>query len=116
MARFGELQSFDAVVNATPAGMAGAGLELPVDAELLRREILRAGGPDQVKVVFEMVYRPAETPLTRMARELGIEVIGGLEMFLHQGARQWALWTEQEPPMSAMRLALRTALDTIHDA
>ncbi len=92
---------FDAVVNATPAGMVGpfAG-SLPLDLTTVRG----------VQVVFEMIYRPAETPLVRQARSLGIEVIRGLEMFLHQGMRQWVLWTGQQAPEPAMRSALHAAL------
>ena len=92
---------YDAVVNATPLGMPGHAEQQPlVNADALKG----------TRVVFEMVYRPAETPLTRMARALGIEVIGGLEMFAHQGVRQWELWTGQAAPEQAMRDALQAAL------
>jgi len=93
-----QLGRFDVVVNATPAGMAGA----TQNAELLVDEATLSG----VRVVFEMVYRPAETPLTRLAKALGIEVITGREMFLHQGIRQWSLWTGNDAPEAAMRDAL----------
>ena len=66
----------------------------------------------QAKIVFEMVYRPRETALTRLARRLGIEVIDGLEMFLEQGVQQWALWTAQKPPVEAMQQALEAALSS----
>ncbi|WP_158615323.1 shikimate dehydrogenase [Acidipila sp. EB88] len=96
-----EAQPYDAVINATPAGMLGQPQALPlVDAALLRG----------VRVVFEMVYRPTETPLTLLAHSLGIDVIYGLEMFVHQGMRQWELWTAQPAPMPAMRAALEQAL------
>lgn len=96
------LGRFDAVINATPAGMMGSGFEtlLPVPESAL----------DGSPVVFEMVYRPLETPLVTAARQRGLRVIDGLEMFAHQGARQWALWTSLEPPIEVMRTALETAL------
>ena len=91
---------FDVVVQATPAGMLGSHAALPISENALRG----------VKVLFEMVYRPLETPLLRMARGLGIETVTGLEMFAHQGALQWELWTGKEAPWTAMREALQLAL------
>ncbi len=97
-----QLGEFEILVQATPAGMVGhAGAALPVDLRALTG----------VHTVFEMVYRPLETPLTREARTLGMDVIDGLEMFLHQGARQWELWTGQDAPVAAMRSALASALE-----
>ncbi len=92
------LGSFAVVINATPAGMFGPlEAELPVEPEALRG----------VQVVFETVYRPIETPLVRAARARGIPVVTGLEMFLHQGVRQWLLWTGRpEAPVAAMRAVL----------
>ena len=97
-----QLGEFELLVQATPAGMVGhAGPALPVDLSALTG----------VHTVFEMVYRPLETPLTREARRLGMDVIDGLEMFLHQGARQWELWTGQDAPLAAMQRALASALE-----
>ena len=95
------LGGYDAVINATPLGMPGH-QEQP---SLVNADALRG-----TRVVFEMVYSPAETPLTRMGQALGIEVIGGLEMFAHQGIRQWELWTGHAAPEQAMRDALEAAL------
>ena len=97
-----QLGEFEILVQATPVGMVGhAGAALPVDLRALKG----------MHTVFEMVYRPLETPLTREARTLGMDVIDGLEMFLHQGARQWELWTGQDAPVAAMRSALAQALE-----
>ena len=46
---------------------------------LLEAEDLRC------KVVFDLVYNPLETPLLRMARQKGIAVITGVEMFVRAG-------------------------------
>ena len=82
-----------------------ADAELPIDASAL----------EGVRVVFEMVYRPLHTPLTRLARSLGIEVIDGLAMFLEQGVRQWTLWTGRAAPEGAMRDALHKALAAVNE-
>ncbi len=96
----GALGGFAAVVQATAAGMRGQPTgPLPLGADELKG----------VQVVFEMVYRPAQTPLTHLARSLGIEVIHGLEMFTCQGMRQWELWTGRPAPAAAMGRALNDA-------
>ncbi|HEY3989544.1 MAG TPA: shikimate dehydrogenase [Acidobacteriaceae bacterium] len=90
---------FDIVVNATPAGMQGGKVE-----SLLEPEELRA------RLVFDMVYNPIETPLLRMAHDKGIAVIPGLEMFVHQGARQFEIWTGKPAPEADMRRVVIHAL------
>ena len=90
---------FDVVVNATPAGMEGSKV-----ASLLEPDELRA------RLVFDMVYNPMETPLLRMAHEKGIPVISGVEMFVHQGARQFEIWTGKPAPEAEMRRVVMHAL------
>ena len=97
---------YDVVVHATPAGMLGQEQALPVLAASMQ----------SVRVLFEMVYRPSETPLTRLAERLGIAVIYGQEMFLRQGIRQWELWRGQPAPVDAMRQALDKALAAAESA
>jgi len=79
--------SFDAIINATPVGMNGE-QEKPLLSE---KEL-------NCRYVFEMVYSPADTKFTKMARAKGIHVIPGVEMFVHQGARQFEIWTGKPAP------------------
>jgi len=44
-------------------------------------------------LVMDMVYNPLETPLIKLAKQRGIPVISGMEMFVQQGARQFEIWT-----------------------
>ena len=90
---------FDAIVNCTPVGMHPRG-GTPLAAEELN-----------CRIVMDMVYRPRETELLRLAREKGIEVISGLEMFLAQGFAQYEIWTGGRAPESAMRRAVVSVLD-----
>jgi 3-dehydroquinate dehydratase/shikimate dehydrogenase len=90
---------FDIVLNATPAGMHGSKLD-----SLLEPDELRA------RLVFDMVYNPIETPLLRMAHDKGIAIIPGLEMFVHQGARQFEIWTGKPAPEADMRRVVIHAL------
>lgn len=83
--------SFDVILNATPVGMRGA-----KPATLLQPKELNA------RLVFDLVYNPIDTPLIRMAREKGLPVITGVEMFVHQGARQFEIWTGKPAPEEEM--------------
>jgi 3-dehydroquinate dehydratase / shikimate dehydrogenase len=82
---------FDVLINATPCGMAGNKQALPI-----KENELNAG------LVFEMVYNPLETPLLKLARQRGIPVVTGLEMFVQQGARQFEIWTGKPAPEAEM--------------
>jgi 3-dehydroquinate dehydratase/shikimate dehydrogenase len=90
---------FDAIVNTTPCGMVGVKPALP-----LKESELNAA------LVFDMVYNPLETPLLALARSRGLAVISGLEMFAHQGARQFEIWTGKPAPEAEMQRAVELAL------
>jgi 3-dehydroquinate dehydratase/shikimate dehydrogenase len=83
--------SFDVIINSTPVGMAGN-----AGAPILAPEELRT------KLVFDLVYNPADTPLIRLARQQNIPVITGVEMFVQQGARQFEIWTGKPAPEEEM--------------
>jgi 3-dehydroquinate dehydratase/shikimate dehydrogenase len=93
---------FDIIINATPIGMAGN-----KSAPLLHPEDLTC------KLVFDLVYNPLETPLLRAARQKGISVITGVEMFVQQGARQFEIWTGKPAPEEEM---LRVVLHSLRQA
>ena len=71
---------------------------LPYDPQAF--DLRRAGA------VYDMIYRPAETPLLRRAREAGCRTANGLGMLLYQGAKSLELWTGQPAPLKEMRAAL----------
>jgi 3-dehydroquinate dehydratase/shikimate dehydrogenase len=82
--------AFDVIINATPVGM-GNSRETP----LQDKEI-------NTRYVFDMVYDPAETRLLKLAKERGAQVIPGIEMFVHQAARQFEIWTGKPAPWDEM--------------
>jgi shikimate dehydrogenase len=57
--------------------------------------------------VFDMIYRPAETPLLKTAKAAGCAAANGLDMLLYQGAKSLEIWTGQTAPLAVMREALR---------
>ncbi len=90
--------AFDVIINATPVGMGNA-RETP----LQEREI-------NARYVFDMVYDPAETRLLKLAKERGAQAIPGIEMFVHQAARQFEIWTGKPAPWDEMLRVVLLAL------
>src|SRR6202035_4326442 len=89
---------FDVIINATPVGM-GNTRESPLNPEEIR-----------AKIVFDMVYDPAETRLLKLAKERGAEVIPGSVMFVQQAARQFEIWTGKPAPREDMLRIVTVAL------
>jgi len=87
----------DLVVNATSLGLQG-GDALPFDE---RQFSLR-----QSHSVYDLIYRPSETPLLKAARAVGCHVANGLGMLLHQGAGALEIWSGTAAPREPMRRAL----------
>src|ERR1700751_266900 len=82
--------SFAVIINATPLGM-GTSRESPLSENELN-----------ARYVFDMVYDPPETRLVKLARERGLQVIPGIEMLVHQAARQFEIWTGKPAPWDEM--------------
>ena len=72
----------------------------PVHDELLVHPV--AG-----QTVVDLAYGPAETALVQAARAAGCKVVDGREALVRQGAASFMLWTGLEPPVEAMRAAVR---------
>jgi 3-dehydroquinate dehydratase/shikimate dehydrogenase len=90
--------SFDVIINATPVGMGGS-----QESPLSDKEI-------NARYVFDMVYDPPETRFVQMARGRGAEVIPGIEMFVHQAARQFEIWTGKPAPWDEMLQVVNLAM------
>jgi 3-dehydroquinate dehydratase/shikimate dehydrogenase len=89
---------FDVIINATPVGMNGA-----TQAPLNEKEL-------NARYLMEMVYTPAETKLVKMARAKGLQIIPGAEMFVHQGGRQFEIWTGKPAPIDEMQRVIAAEL------
>jgi 3-dehydroquinate dehydratase/shikimate dehydrogenase len=92
-------ESFDAILNTTPVGMHPNSEISPLSPRELH-----------CRIVMDLIYRPEQTQLLKLAARKGIATVSGVEMFLAQGIAQWELWTKQRAPEAIMRRAVLKAL------
>ncbi len=86
------------LIHSTPIGMSPK-----VEDSCVPAQFLHAG-----LAVMDIVYNPRETQLLKDARRVGCKVVPGLEMFLHQAAAQFELWTNHPAPTDVMRTVLES--------
>lgn len=79
------------VINATPLGIEGGGA--------MPAALLDAVRSSRVSALFDMVYRPLETPFLRVARHGGARSIDGLAMLIGQARRSFALFFGAAAPL-----------------
>jgi len=89
------LPSIDLLVNATPIGMKGESFE-GYEWHLL----------SGTASIYDLVYSPAGTPLTRTLRTMGYQAVDGLGMLAAQGEEAFYLWTGKRPPAGLMKKRL----------
>jgi len=82
-----------------------AGCDLIVNATPVRDELLVQ--PVAGQTVVDLAYGPRETALVAAAEAAGCTVVDGREALVRQGAASFRLWTGLEPPVEAMRAAVR---------
>lgn len=90
-ALYDQLGGASLLVNATSLGWTGS--ESPATPEAFARLGANA-------VAYDLTYR--ETPFLRAARTAGVEVIDGLAMLVHQGAKSFEIWTGRPAPVALM--------------
>ncbi len=87
----------DLILNATSLGLKAD------DASPLDKQQFSLA---QAAAVYDMIYRPAETPLLAAAKAAGCQTANGIGMLLHQGAKAFEIWTGKPAPLEVMRRAL----------
>jgi len=92
------LSNAHVLIHCTPTGMSPKVDDTCVPSSFLHARL----------AVMDIVYNPRETRLLRDARAMGCRTIPGLEMFLHQAAAQFELWTNQPAPTEVMRRVLES--------
>ena len=91
-----DFQSYDLVVNTTPAGA----------ADLLANSV----HPHHVNLLFDVIYKPWPTELAKRWNDCGGTVINGLELLLYQGVDQLELVLGQSLDRSALANHIRPLL------
>ena len=86
----------DVLVNTTAVGLNGSPDDLPLGD---------LGNPE---IVADLVYGPADPPVTAWARARHARVTDGLEVLVRQGALSYIRWTGKDPPLDVMREAVRS--------
>lgn len=97
-----DISECDILVNATTLGTKGE----TQDTTIATAEQLK-----DVKLVYDLIYNPIDTLLIREANKAGVPAIGGLEMLIAQGAKQFEIWTGETAPLEAMSAAVKKKLD-----
>lgn len=92
----------DILVNTTPLGTKG---------DVQDKTIVGAEQLKDVKLVYDLVYNPTETRLIHEATSARVPAIGGLEMLIAQGAKQFEIWTDEPAPLDAMTDAVKKKLN-----
>jgi 3-dehydroquinate dehydratase/shikimate dehydrogenase len=87
---------FDILVNTTPLGTNG---EFENETPAFASQI------ENVKLVYDLIYNPVETPFIKAARKATVPTIGGLAMLVEQGMKQFEIWTSKDAPMKEMSAA-----------
>jgi 3-dehydroquinate dehydratase/shikimate dehydrogenase len=99
--RRAELHACDILIQCTKVGMWPGVGESPLPAAALRKG----------QLVLDTVYRPRVTRLLADAERVGATAVCGLEMFLAQAQRQFALWTRRTAPLAEWRAILAAQKD-----
>jgi shikimate dehydrogenase len=92
------LPNASVLIHATPIGMSPKVQDTCVPSSLLHAGL----------TVMDIVYNPRTTRLLKDAKAAGCRIIPGLEMFLHQAAAQFELWTNRSAPTDVMRRVLES--------
>lgn len=87
------------LVNSTPVGMRGKAMGVsPIEESVLKTL-------PQGACVYDIVYNPLKTELLKLAQKNGYKIITGLDMFVHQGAKAFEIWTGHKAKPEIMKIA-----------
>lgn len=75
-------EKFDLLVNASPVGMFPKTENMPCSPDVL----------DSVRFVFDVIYNPRDTLLTKTAREKGCAAMSGMAMLVLQAVAAHEIW------------------------
>ena len=50
-------------------------------------------------IYYDIIYNPEETIMIKKFKENGVKTFNGLEMFMYQGQKSFALWNNVNPKL-----------------
>ncbi len=104
MQSLSDLSGIKLLVNSTPIGMKGKAMGTsPIEESILKTL-------DSDAAVYDIVYNPLKTEFLSLAKKNGYKTINGLDMFVHQGAKAFEIWTGQKAKSEVMKIAALEAL------
>ncbi len=96
------IENYDIIVDSTSLGMTDTSPE----CSLFTADQLKG-----VKFVYDLVTKADDTPLIREAKKAGIPSLGGLEMLIAQGAKQFEILNGCEAQVDIMRNSLISQME-----
>lgn len=81
------LGKYDLIIQTTTVGM-----QPNIDTQIIRLDRVKPQA-----IVSDIVYQPKWTKFLEQADELGIEVLFGIDMLIHQAAKSFEIWTGHRP-------------------
>ncbi|KAI5798030.1 EPSP synthase-domain-containing protein [Peziza echinospora] len=79
---------------------------IPGDLREILTEMFNSDRDNGNKVLVEMAYKPATTPVMQLAAESGWKTVPGLEALTAQGIRQFEIWNGVTPAFEVARDAV----------
>lgn len=93
------LKSYKMLVNTTPVGMKN----FSQGTSPISDEIVETLNEDAI--IYDVIYNPFKTELIKQAIRYNKKYIGGLDMFVLQGAKAFEIWTGKTPNFDKMKIA-----------
>ncbi len=81
---YGSKQKYDLIVNATSVGMTGFENDVPIEI---------ADKVSKSTIVYEIIYKPLQTPLLKKASSMGLITFNGWPMLIYQAEAAFKIWT-----------------------
>src|SRR3989344_2301289 len=87
-----KIKTADIVINATPLGMSPDENQLPMPEAFITNQ----------HIIFDIVFKPRETKLLKIAKKKDATIVYGERMLLYQAVEQFKLFTGLDAPVEIM--------------
>lgn len=94
-----DLSRYNMLVNTTPIGMLGRSADMtPIEENVLKTM-------QENSTVYDVIYNPKKTVLLKLAENIGLNTINGLDMFIYQAIAAQEIWLGKTPDFKTMKIA-----------